>query len=398
MRADRWIIVVAMAVALTAPTAANATPRVSTGLPGFGGPGAGACPLGLTLICAADGLANGAGDVINGAVKVGVGSATDSLMSGISSWAADGASWLLSTIGRQVDHSTRPRLGSPWFANRYDAVRNVSIGLALAFLLVAITQAALRRDLKLLIRCSLVMLPTALLLMFAAVTLVELGLALTDELSAAVLGGANGEMREAFGDLGRVLSVGGGAQPALPGFLIFIAALMTSLLSLLVWLELALREAAVYLAVMFLPLALAGAVWPRTGHWAWRLASWLVALVLAKLTIAVAFSLAGSMVAGARPGSGGLSALLAGAAVLVLAASSPWILLRLIPFSASPEGSIHRTELTSSARQLPGAGAALLLARQSAQSPGPSAGKAGAVPATWAPSAARGEAAIADSP
>jgi hypothetical protein len=348
------------------------------------------CSLGTALICAAGTLVGGAGDLIGGAAKAGA----DAVMGGIVNWAAGGAAWLLRTIAHQVERSTRPQLGSPWFSKRYSSMRRTAIVLALAFLLVAITHAALRHDLQLLLRCCLVALPASLLLMFAAVTLVELALAVTDELSAVALGSADGDVRGAFSELAKVLLPSAAAGPALPSFLIFIGAVVTALLALLVWLELVLREAAVYLAVAFLPLALAAAVWPRTLHWSRQLAGWLSALILAKLTIACAFSLAGAMVGGARPGSGGLSALLAGCAVLVLAAASPWILLRLIPFTAAGGEGLRRSNVSAAARQAPGAAALVTVAQAGATRGATAAAGAGAAAAgsratTWAPAPAR---------
>jgi hypothetical protein len=354
-------------------------------------PGAGAeCQLGTSLICAAQGIVGGAGGLIGGVAKEGAGLAADAVMGGVADWAAGGAAWLLRTIGRQVERSTRPQIGSAWFSRQYDSMRRISIALSLAFLLVAIIHATLRHDLDLLLRCCLVALPTSLLLMFAAVTFVELALAVTDELSAAAVTSAGGDVREAFSDLGHVLVPAGGSTPALPSFLIFLAAVLTAMLAMLVWLELELREAAVYLAVAFLPLALAAAVWPKTVHWAQRLAAWLSALILAKLTIAAAFSLAGAMLAGARPGGGGLSALLAGCAVLVLAAASPWVLLRLIPFTAAGAGGLHRKEVGGAFGQAPGVGAAILVAKHGlgrAAGGAPAAGQMAARP--WAPAPAR---------
>jgi hypothetical protein len=193
-----------------------------------------------------------------------------------------------------------------------------------------------------------------------------------------------------------VLLPSAAAGPALPSFLVFIAAVVTALLALLVWLELVLREAAVYLAVAFLPLALAAAVWPGTVHWSKRLAGWLSALILAKLTIAAAFSLAGAMLAGARPGTGGLSALMAGCAVLVLAAASPWVLLRLIPFTSASGDGLRRSHLSGAMRQAPGAAAAMSLARHgvshgASAAIGTRAAGAGSRPPAWTPAPGRAD-------
>ena len=352
------------------------------------------CHVGASLVCAAGDLGSAAAGLVGDVAQAGAGAAADAVMGGVVSWAAGGAAWLLRGIGRQVERSTRPSLGSAWFEERYAGMRQLAIGLSLLFLLIAVGQAALAHDLRLLARACLVALPAALLLMFAAVTLVEIALAVTDELALAAVRGTGGNVRSAFADLARVLLPTAITGNPLPGFLLFLAALLTALLSLLVWLELVLREAAVYLAVAFLPLALSALVWARTAHWARRLAEWLAAIILAKVTIAVAFSLAGAMLGHGRGGSGGLSALLAGCAVLVLAAASPWVLLRLIPFTSGAAGSLHRGDIRGAVRQAPGATVATRAARQAglggASSAVRAAGSSGGGTARWAPASRSG--------
>ena len=129
---------------------------------------------------------------------------------------------------------------------------------------------------------------------------------------------------------------------------------MTSLLALIVWLELVMREAAVYVAVVFLPLTLAGVVWEHTSQWSRRLAEWLLAIVLAKFTIAVAFALAASAIVEAPKGGGGLSAMLAGCAVLLIAALTPWALFKLLPFAEAAAGrGLSRSNVSTPQAQSP---------------------------------------------
>ncbi len=90
------------------------------------------------------------------------------------------------------------------------------------------------------------------------------------------------------------------------------------------------RTAAIYVAVLFLPLALATLVWPSVSHWCRRLAETLAALVLSKLVVVATLSLAAGALAG-HDGSADLSGVVSGAALLLLAALSPYALLRLIP-------------------------------------------------------------------
>jgi hypothetical protein len=322
------------------------------------------CMPGVSLICAADTVGSGAAALVGGAVGAGADAAADAVMGGVVGWAASGAAWLVSAIVRQVDRSTRPQLGSPWFERRYAAMREIGISLSLVFLIAALIHAVVRQDMAMLARSALVALPLSLLLTFAATTLAELGLALTDGLTAGALGRSGKDAREAFGDFSGIFAPAAPGTDALPGLVLLLGALLTAVLALVVWIELILREAAIYFSVAFLPIALAGAVWPRTAHWSKRLAEWLAAIILAKFAIATAFALAGSMLGHARSGTGGLSALLAGCAVLLLAALSPWVLLRLIPFVEQAAGGLHRGQVRGALRTAPGAAATPLLVHQ----------------------------------
>ena len=323
-----------------------------------------------TLICSAGSLVGIGGDVGGAAVGAAgdiagdaIGGAADSVMNGVVSWAADGAAWLIREVTRQIDRSSRPALGSAWFSDRYAGMTELAVSLVAVFLLLAVGQAVVRQDLSRLLRAVLVALPLALLLTFAAVTLVQLGLALTDAMTATALRGTGDDVRKAFHGLGDLL-----ANPATPGlapFVLFLSALVTSMLALIVWLELVMREAAVYVAVAFLPLTLAGLVWEHTSSWSRRLAEWLFAIVLAKFTIGASFAIAASAIVDAPKGGGGLSALLAGCAVLAIAALTPLTLLKLLPFAESAAGkSLSRGHVTGAAGALPGAATATFAARQ----------------------------------
>jgi hypothetical protein len=117
----------------------------------------------------------------------------------------------------------------------------------------------------------------------------------------------------------------------------------------LLWVELLIRAAAVYVAVLFLPLALASLAWPAIAHWCRRLVDTLVALILSKFVIVSVLSLAagalaggtGSAPAGSTGGAatagdqGSFTDVLGGAALLALAAFAPWALFRLLPFLES---------------------------------------------------------------
>ena len=181
----------------------------------------------------------------------------------------------------------------------------LAVALSLLFLLCAVVSAVMRQDARSLMRSALLALPLALLLCFAAVTLVEAALGVTDWLTGRVMQQFERDTSEFFSDAGDVLGPASVSGSPLPGFLIFLGAIVTALATFVVWLELVMREAAVYLTVAFLPLCFSAMVWERTSHWCRRLTELLVAIVLAKLTIAVAIAVAaGAMGTHARARAG----------------------------------------------------------------------------------------------
>jgi hypothetical protein len=97
------------------------------------------------------------------------------------------------------------------------------------------------------------------------------------------------------------------------------------------FLELAVRGAAIYLAVLFLPLVIAGMVWPVTARFGRRLAETIAALVLSKLVMVAALSLAAGALAGGLV-HGAVAPVVDGVALLLLAVFAPYTLLRLLPF------------------------------------------------------------------
>ena len=248
-----------------------------------------------------------------------------------------------------------------------------------------------RQDLAGLLRTVLLALPLSMLLMFAALALVQSGLVLTDWMTATVLGTVDKDAGKAFGDLAKLLVPVAATPNPLPSFVLFLSACVTALLTLMVWLELVLREAAIYVAVAFLPLTFAAMVWERTAHWSRRLAEWLAALILAKFTIGCAFAVAVAALANARGGTGGLSGILAGSAILLVAAATPWALLRLIPIGT--DAVLRRDHVRGAVQATPGAGTANVLARdlmitrfRGAVAGAPASPRAGAPPTATPPS------------
>lgn len=333
---------------------------VLAGLPAIPTPG---CPAaagalggtGLGAVCSVAGSVTGSvGSAVGSAVGFGVGSVLDA----VSSWVTGGAAWLLAQIGGVLSTTTTIDLGAPWFRSHYATMAGLAAVVVVPLLLLGVLQALYRQSSAMLLRSVLVHVPLAVVLTAVAVSLVQIGLAVTDALCAAVSQGAGLDAGHFLGTVTDALVPAQAAQPGgAPTFVLFLGGTAVVIGALLVWLELLLRSAAVYVAVLFLPLALAGLAWPAISHWARRLVDTLAALVLSKLVIVSVLSLAAGALAGGTgstpagtPGpGGGFASVLGGAALLLLAAFAPWSLFRLLPFLEA--GAVgHLEGLTQRAR------------------------------------------------
>jgi hypothetical protein len=164
---------------------------------------------------------------------------------------------------------------------------------------------------------------------FAALAVTALLLQVSDELSALVAGSTVGDLHQALTGaahgLGTLMLTSGG--PAIPAFATLLAAVIAAAGSVVIWMELLLREVAIYAALLFFPIGLAGLVWDGSRRWARRLTEILGALIFAKFVIVAILSLAAGGLASGRDGYSGV---LVGAALLLVAAFSPFLLLRIV--------------------------------------------------------------------
>jgi type IV secretion system protein TrbL len=258
--------------------------------------------------------------------------AASSAVEMVTSWVADSATWLLGKVISFIDHSTSPTLDAAWFTDRYSFMIGLAALVLLPMLLIATIRAVMNQDFGQLARSFFLYLPIAILGTFVAVYLAQSLLAITDALSAAAGESIAGDTSRIFDSVGKTLSESVGmASPGAPSFAIFFGALLLIVGSFFVWLELLVRSAAVTVSVFFLPLILAGLVWPATIRWTRRLIELLVALILSKFVIVAVISLATAALA--DPRGGGFGTVMGGAALMLMAAFSPFVLLKLMPMA-----------------------------------------------------------------
>ena len=256
-------------------------------------------------------------------------------LAAVGAWVLVGARAALDETARLIAQTTSPQLQTTWFSTTYWRMAGIAAVLTLPFLFAAAVQAVMRSDLALLVRAAFGYLPLALLAVSIAAPLTMLLLAASDEMSAIVSSAAGGDGARALAKIGATI----GAVSTIDGspFLAFLLGLFVVAAAFALWLELMIREAAVYVVVLMLPLAFAALVWPARRVWAARAVELLIALILAKFAIVAVLTLAAAAL-----GHGvfaGPTAMLAGVALLTLAAFAPWALVRLLPMTEVASGA-----------------------------------------------------------
>jgi hypothetical protein len=297
----------------------------------------------------AETLCDGVGSVLGWGIQPVVSGGAQAVLLEMVSFVVEGAGWLLEQVAAFLDTSTRPQLTSSWFERAYGDMAVVAVFGLLPFVLLAIIQGLVRQDLGLLLRATFGYVPLAAVGTAAGVVVVDLLVQLTDLLTAWV-GRSLGSDLAAFSTrMGESLaSLPAGTGGPVAGLAALLAAGVVAFAAFAIWLELLLRQAAIYVAVLFLPLGFMAMVWPATAHWLRRLIQGLVAIILSKFVIVAVMALAAAALGGETDmdptETGGFGIVLAGASMLALAALAPYVLLRLIPvFEAGLSGDLEGT-------------------------------------------------------
>ncbi|WP_448071149.1 type IV secretion system protein [Georgenia yuyongxinii] len=171
---------------------------------------------------------------------------------------------------------------------------------------------------------------------FVVLALVAVALEITDQLCIGIVHATGSTMSE-MGDrldlltASLLLTTAGG-----PGVTILLTLFVGGLAAgaaFIVWISLLVRKALLLIAVVFAPIALAGATWDATRGWASRWASFVVALIVSKVVIVVVFLLATAQVA--APIDSDLQSLadpIAGVVLLLVAGFAPYLTYKAISF------------------------------------------------------------------
>lgn len=283
-------------------------------------------------------VVDGVKGIIGGGAKAAGQAALDAILHWVADSLASACNTVMGGLFQFLNTSSTVSLTQGWWAGPraqhiVAAVGQIAGVLMIAFLLAVVIQGTLAGEPGVMLRATIKEVPLAVFGTVALVSVTGLLLALTDAASSMVLGDAPdslGRFFSGFGVSANVLTTG------LLGVILFLLFLVGALL---VWVELLIRSSLIYLLIASAPLFLAARVWPVTRNGFRRLCEIGLALIFSKFVIALALALGAAALGGGGPHDGstatntGLDAagLVAGATLMLLAAFTPFVLLRVLP-------------------------------------------------------------------
>jgi hypothetical protein len=286
-------------------------------------------------------------DAVTGVFTDVAGWALDGVISLITSWVVGGVLALIEAMWSVIDTSTSPSVDAEWFSATGSSPFQMAVQIGAVMLsitvLLSIIRAVLAGSPGAVLRTVAHDLPLAVFAMVATVGITRLGLDLTDAMSDWVWALTRDDAKRALEALSLVMMTG------LPGthFLGVVLAVVLLIAMLFLWVVLFIREALIYLVVVFgAAFAWPALVFAPLRDTAKRSLELLAALIVAKPVITLALSVGVSALAGVgatgEPGdpaggnvAGELGTLVVGVVTFGLAAFMPYVVWKLMPVVAA---------------------------------------------------------------
>ena len=253
----------------------------------------------------------------------------------VANWITQGAAASTTyVIGLFAADPANPDLTAPWFLGAYYGTGPASgstgppgsvviaAWLMVLVVLASVMSGVIRGDIPGMIRLLVVRLPVAIFVTFIAIWLVSGLLDLTNLATSWEVGGglhglAAWSLDVSTANLGT-------------DFLTVLASLILIAATLVCYLELLARDAAVYIVAAFIPLIALASLWPGAHHALKRGAETLFVLCISKFVMAFVLVLGAEALASSMS-TGNFGALVAAALIFLLAAIAPFAVFRLLP-------------------------------------------------------------------
>lgn len=299
--------------------------------------------------------------LLGDAAGAALGWSFEKVIGGLVAWVLDGVAWVVGAVFGFIDTSTSPTVTAAWFVGDgsrdgpYRVMLSVAAALLLLFVFAGLIQGVLAGDIAGMGRRMLLDLPMAIGGMVSVVAITQLLLDLTDALSDSILANFGTDIRLFMDGVATVGTLTGGVATAL---VVFLLGLFTLLAGLVIFVELVIRSALIYLVVGLCPLAFAALLWPATRGVLRKTLELLCALILSKVVISLALAIGAAALGGAGSAptaapeispptataeavvagesdaatvTAAAGVLLAGLATFAVACFSPFVILRLFP-------------------------------------------------------------------
>ena len=312
----------------------------------------------------ATGVTSGVGGAVSGVVD----SARDSAVAGLAQSFAEAGAFFLDKLGDALAATTSVDVGSAWFLERYAVMFGLSAALTLGLLLLAVVKAVIRGQGAEAVRSATLYYLAAVIASSFAPAVVYLLLQLSDRLSEALALGSPEDVDRFLTGTGTLLGNLTVASPGTGSAVVFIAGLVTVLCAGILWVELLLRTAIIYVALLFAAPTFSGLVdrglWKHSRRWVY----FTVSVIFAKPVVVAVLTLAASGAA-AGDSADGFTSVFVALALLVVAIFCVGLLFRVIP-NAGDEiaGALNaRREVNTSTPHSPLPGPSSVV-RQSVQS------------------------------
>ena len=242
-----------------------------------------------------------------------------SIISAVASWVTGDAHTWLTLTGGLLEATTAPHVITNFVSSEYQRIALLSPLIMVISTLLSVLTSMWRNAGSTAIATAAKFIPVGVLVTLLGPALARITLRVVDALASAV-----------SGDVGQQLSQSAdrftSTSPTSSLFAVTLACLFAALL---LWIELMLRNIVLALLLCSLPLVAASIVWEPARRVGVRVIEAFLAVALSKVVVVMALSLG---LAGAASSNG--ASIVIGAATLLVAALSPYLVLRLVPIAS----------------------------------------------------------------
>ena len=248
---------------------------------------------------------------------------------------ADAVAAIIGALAPAFNSTTlQVSLQSGWFVGEGAEVTTITSlvagSLVLVFLFMSLIRSLFAGEFSGMWRAALIDVPIAFMATALTVTVAAGLLAAVDEASVSLLG-SDGEALVAFSD-----SLADAERIGAAGLLGILFGILFIIGAVLIWIQLLVRSALIYMVIAFAPITWVTRAYPGTRHIAKRGAEIGVALIVSKFAMAVSFRLGSAAMSASNADTGdevNLSAMLIGASIMLMTAFMPWMVFKAVPFA-----------------------------------------------------------------